>query len=382
MAMKKSVCFLFALFPLLGCLSSCGNHQNGQVSLSYGSLFEEGDDPQSHFAQSIRSINGEQKTTYLTPYSTLKTLVERKESFLLVNVPSFSCLCYSQFRDNCLLPYMKEHNLQIYLMRQSELEEQKKADRYGIDIVTDPAIAIFSNGKLLTQKEAKTGDPFHDSYADFSSWMNQRVASFPKMLYVNDRQLDALYSGNDPFLIYYARFSCSDCSYFQTNFLTDYLKKREKPLSSAYLIDCDQEGIRALNGEYNEGQWNAYKQSHGLAYSEENPAGYNGGYVPTLMRISPNDGKKKGEVIQAMDVFLNDSYEKKEDGSYFISDSYFDEDRLETPALSYLKNSSVSQKVLKGMNLGQYESEMPYSVYQEKMAPYHEAIAKVFLDSF
>lgn len=355
---------------------------NEKAELVYGAFYEDGGDPQSHFVQSIRSINGEQKTTYLTPYSTLKALVERKESFLLVNVPSFSCLCYNQLRDNCLLPYMKEHNVQIYLMRQSELEEQKKADRYGIDIVTDPSMVVFSNGKLIAQKEAKTGDPFHDSYADFSSWMNQRVASFPKMLYVNDRQLDALYSGNDPFLIYYSRFSCSDCSYFQTHFLTDYLKKREKPLSKAYLIDCDQEGIRALNGEYDEGQWNAYKQSHGLAYSEENPTGFNSGYVPTLMRISPNNGKKKGDVIQAMDVFLNDCYEKKEDGSYFISDSYFDEERLETPALSYLKDSSVSQKVLKGMDLGQYEGEMPYSLYQEKMAPYHEAIAKVFLDSF
>ena len=371
-------------FGALLLLSSCqGGGKSNQVSLSYGMLYGESSDPNSHFAQSMRMKDGKLQPSVFTPISTVQSLVEKKESFLLLNVPSFSCLCYSEFRDTCLLPYMREHNLKIYLLRQSELEELEAGKRFGIEIASDPAICLFSKGEIIAQKEAKTGDAFHDSYKSFASWMDGKISSFPQFLSVNDAQLDALYGGNKDFLIYYARSSCTDCGYLESDFLSDYLEKRESKLSDCYYIDCDFEGIRYQDGEFDQDLWNAYKLSHGLAYSEQNPIGYDGGYVPTLMRISPKQGKKTGDVIAAMNVYFNDTYEKQENGDYLITSSFFSEERLAMDALSYLAESNVETKVLKGLNLGSYaeSDKAPYSWYQKKMAPYHNAIIKAFLDS-
>ena len=140
-----------------------------KTNLAYGTLYDESAEGNMHFALSIRTNGNKQETTYLTPYSTLKTLVERQESFVLVNVPSFSCLCYSEFRDHCLLPYMKEHNLRIYLMRQSDLEGVDANNRFGINGASDPLVCLFSKGKIIAQKEAKTGEDFHDSYSAFKT---------------------------------------------------------------------------------------------------------------------------------------------------------------------------------------------------------------------
>ncbi len=383
--MKKIVGFLLISLGSLSLLPSCGlKEPNKKVALSYGALFDETAEANMHFALSIRANGDKQETTYLTPYSTLKTLVDRKESFILVNVPSFTCLCYAEFRNNCLLPYMKEHNLRIYLMRQSDLEGVDVANRFGIQGASDPLVCLFSKGEIIAQKEAKTGEGFHDSYQTFRKWMDERISSFPQFLAVNDSQLDSLYGGANDFLIYYARFSCSDCTYFQTNFLTDYLEKRANPMVSCYFIDCDQEGIRYRDGEFSQSQWDAYRLSHGLAADEDNPAGYGDGFVPTLFHICPNGETKTGDVILAADVFFNDEYEKQEDGHCKITASYFSEERLSSPELGYLKESQVQTKVLEGMDLGIYEGDgdAPYSWYQKKMAPYHEAIAEAFLGDF
>ena len=386
MGMKRLLPFLLIPLALGGLLSSCRKEEKAApAKLLYGQLYQEEGDPHSHFVQSIRAFGDERRITHLTPYSTIKGLAEKKESFVLGVVPSFGCLCWSSFRDGCLLPYMQKHNLRVYLIEQSDLFASGNAS-FGLQQTIDPTLAIFSEGSLLAQQEAVSGEAFHDSPSAFASWMDEKIASFPKMLYVDDGQLDALYAGAQDFTIYYARSSCSDCAYFQTNFLNDYLKDR-KGLENAYLIDCDQEGIRYRNGVEDLDQWQSYKDSHGLSEAPDNPAGYGTGYVPSLFHIAPKDGKKVGAVIQAADVVFNDQYEKGSDG-YKISRSYFSEDRLESPALSYLKEGKAETKVLEGLRLGQYDGEFEekepaiYSWVQKKVAPFHFSIAKAFLDSF
>lgn len=389
--MKKQHSVILGLACLalsLPLLNSC-NTTIEEVAIQYGALWDNAETaPNGHFYHETASGT----TSYYTTYSRLTGLVTKKESFIVVVLGSSSCACWTNFRDNVFYPYMKANNLLVYLIKHEEFD-QTGTDRYGMKVsASNETIAIFKDGVLSDQHDDAEGTAFSSSLSAFSSWMNERIKN-PRMLYVSNAQLDNLYKGKitgvqdavEEFTIYFSRSSCGDCSYMSSHFLKDYLSTATN-LETSYIIDCDVEGIRALNGETNQTQWNAWKLAYGLAYAEDNPEGFGTGYVPTLFHIKTNaEGKKVGDdVIDGADVYFNDDFVQNTDLSYSLQTTYFSEARLERPELAYLKSSAVQTKVLDGANIGKYEGEKSglYSWYQVQAAEYHNPILKAFLDEF
>lgn len=390
--MKKTSA-LFLLLPLSLALFSCGEKKKDpalkKVRLSYGRIFDDGRG--TPFLGSYASLgDGEYGYSPYSSYAEVQKRITRGENFLLAIVHDEMCLCYQSWRDECLIPYVKKESANLILLKEEELTatyvdeegKEKKRNRFGIELGAYDSLCLFEKGKLAYQKFDAENTPFHDSYSAFADWIAARSEK-PTMFYIGSRDLDALYEGSDPFLIYYGRGSCSDCAAFESEFLLPYLE--ETPLSQkAYLLDCDAPGIRFdETGKLAQEQWDAYKLSHGLAQADDNPQGYGQGYVPTVYFVEPDGkGTKVGSVIQGADVYRNDEYSVSK-GSITITASYFTAERLERPELRYLKASSVETKILQGLSFAlPDESKGEYANYARGIAPYHQAISKVFFDAY
>ena len=390
--MKKMSPF-FLLLPLSLGLLSCGEKKGDpslkKVRLSYGRVYDA--ERGTPFLGSYGSLgDGAYGYSPYSSYAEVQKRITRGENFLLVIVHDEMCLCYQSWRDECLIPYVKKESANLLLLKEEELTatyvneegKEKKRDRFGIELGAYDSLCLFEKGKLAYQKFDAENTPFHDSYSAFSAWIAERSEK-PTMFYIDSSDLDALYEGNNPFLVYYARGSCSDCAAFESEFLLPHLS--ETPLSQkAYLIDCDASGVRLdEEGKLAQEQWDAYKLSHGLAQADDNPQGYGQGYVPTVYFVEPDGkGTKVGSVIQGADVYRNDEYSVSE-GNVTITSSYFTEERLERPELGYLKASSLKTKVLQGLSFSlPDESKGEYANYAQGIAPYHQAISKAFFDAY
>ena len=279
----------------------------------------------------------------------------------------------------------------------SEVSGEGK-ENYGLKLnALYATLGIFKDGKLAYQHgTSDETDKWISDRTEFASWMNYRI-QMPTMFYISKEQLDQKYNGNQEFTVLFTRSTCPDCGYLSNNFLKEYTAANPN-LSKSYVLDCDVEGIRLVKndkGQYvgpsNGGtdsyqlaayeQWSSFKRDYGLAYSEENPAGWSSGFVPTLYHINPEgNGKKTGDVIDGAAVLFNDSIQ---DG--VIQSSYFTAERLKLDCLSYLKEDTSileENKVLVGKEVKPQGDRTKSLYFHEEQGVYHEPIAKVFLDTF
>ena len=116
------------------------------------------------------------------------------------------------------------------------------------------------------------------------------------------------------------------------------------------------------------------KKSYKLTAEASPEFGFANGVVPTFHYY------EKG-VLKDASVYFNDEIAQKEDGSYYISDSFYSEERL--TSIKYANN--VEHNVLMCMNLPNedvlsYEGNFYWS--QEKAAAYHTPLLKAFLDLY
>lgn len=386
--MKKSLALLpiFLFLPL----SSCGNIDSvTPVSLDKGTLI--GMDAK---------FDGYSHTTRID-YTELEALVNNKKNFLLLAHSSsrIGCTCFSEWHNDIFAPYVKKHNLLVYLIEMSELTGEGRSN-YGLKLNAEYAtLGIFKDGKVAYQHgTSDERDPWVTTSSEFAAWMNYRI-SYPSLLLIDKDQLDSYYEGGNPFSIYFSRGSCGDCSYFENNYLKEYLSANKTEY--LYCLDCDCDGIRFVIGEdgvtyspknvegANEyeleayAQWNKFKEDYGLSYSLDNPAGWDSGYVPTVYHINPDasgSGRKIGDVIDGAMVIYNDSFDNG-----VISSTYFTKERLAIEALSYLKESKEikeEDKVLLGKPVGEKGDRSTGLWRHEESAKYHNPIAKAFFDAF
>ena len=294
---KKALAIPFFLVPAL---FSCQIDQVEKVDIPFGT--DVGQNAKIEDYSHLVRIDGTQ----------LAKLVSDKENFILIAHSSVEvdCTCWSEWHDSILVPYIKKHRLLVYLIDMDQLAEEK----YGLKLNSAYAtLGIFKEGVLKHQNgTANQSSTFVTSYTDFADWMNYRIGH-PQMFFVSLDQLNAKYNANAPFTVYFSRSSCGDCSYFSNNYLKEYLATN-KNLEESFILDCDVEGIRYVRGEdgklYSPSdkedanayqkqayqQWSNFKADYGLAYSENNPAGWNSGYVPTLYHINPTGrGVKVGD---------------------------------------------------------------------------------------
>lgn len=367
-------------------LSSCGNASTPEkVILDFGSGIVES-----------QEIELDSHLTRIS-YEKLKQKIEAKENFIALVHPynEVPCSCWIRFHDKVFAPYVASRRLMVYSIDYDELLEQE--EHYGLELHPGhETIGIYKEGGLMYQHDdVDEKSDFVLRYEAFAEWMDARIER-PRVLLIDKDTLDDKYEDEEPFSIYFSRSGCGDCRYLTSHSFRQYFSSNhiDKPLidNCIYALDCDVVGIaKVLNEDGKEigysssssasedqkrayAQWLSFKEEYGLSYSEDNPAGWDNGYVPTLFHIQPDGVSKKGDVIDGAGVFYNDKIDEE---NLLISSSYFTNSRLEIDALTYLKDSQVENKILQNLKIEAVSADI-----HETLAPFMEPIFVSFLDSF
>lgn len=319
---------------------------------------------------------------------TLNDMVSEKKSFLLLVGNQFDCSCWTAFHDEVMVPYLLENHLLLYWVAYSGNET--KLGQLGLELSSShETLSIFKDGGVAYQHTtADTTSSWVKEKKVFATWMDARVQA-PRLLALSKEQLDKKYQRQEDFSIFFSRSTCGDCSYMERNDIKEYfaadVKAETIPENYLYYLDCDQIGIRYVtgedgktytpssSGEYGEkatAQWMGFKQEYGLAYSDDNPVGWDQGYVPTIYHIHPSNGEKSGDVIDFAGVFYNESVEE---GT--IKETYFTSERLQLSALDYLSASSAKNKILSSLTLDQNKDK------HDALREYESPIITALLDA-
>ncbi|MBO4737614.1 MAG: hypothetical protein J5627_04195 [Bacilli bacterium] len=358
--MKKGL-FLTIPLSLLAALSACQNTDSpAKVNLTFGKLYD---------SSKLEHIDDHLVT--LT-HSGLTSLVNSKKEFvLLVYDKDNTCTCWADF-EKTILSFVKMKNALMYAISPSEFDGGHET--FGLTISkSEETIAIFEDGKIKEQKVTKGSEDEFMTPAVFSSWMSERV-HFSNMLYVSKTQLEGLFAGDIQFTVGFLRASCSDCSYVESSVLSSF---NSKDNNISYVIDCDAEGIRNKNGEYDQEQWASFKYEYGLSEDANPDYGYGGGFVPSFYTYAPGDGDKKDLIIDG-DVYLNDVV-SNESGKYVVTNSFFTEERA--PLLNFLGNTMVDHPVFKVFEIEDKDIENG-RWNKEAAAKYHDPLLNAFLTAY
>ncbi|MDY4818988.1 MAG: hypothetical protein SO206_01835 [Bacilli bacterium] len=348
---------LFLLFPMLLSpilLSSCQGF-SAKIDLQYGQMIHDDVD-------------------YID-YQTLKEKIDSKETFI-VSVYAKNCSCWSMLHTN-LIDYISKNHIQVFAVNYDNFHDAsgKTLDNFNLNIQSGyTSFAIFDKGELKVNLKSGDDDLFKNT-TGFERFMEEKV-NLPKMFYVSLSEVDQLYATNKKSVIYFARSTCSDCQYFDTNFLSNY-----KANNNLYILDCETIGIRDYeeNGSLTPEsavKWQEFKDNYGLSETINTTYGYGTGYVPTLLFVQGNEVTKKPTFL-AGSVYFNDSVSQIND-EYVITSSYYTAERNALqPYLDendeVLLNKKVSEDFV--IKNGDY-----LFLDKSKMATYHDKLVKKFLD--
>ena len=311
--MKKSLlCLLPAL--LVSSLMSCDTTPS-KVHLIYGSLID--------------------TAPIQLTYDEFKNMVDEEESFIIAMTPD--CGCLGGFM--LTLEYFVSNNPHVvYYIENTEFTNKDSFDLPISD--SEPSFAIYDKGKatFIQVYEAETNSRIFLNVDSFTNYILGNTIA-PIANYIDKATLDEKITNEEEFLIMYSRSTCPDCTYLNDYALKDYLLANAENLTDTlYLIDCDVEGIRLTNGEFNETQWVNFKNAYGLSNVNNRTYGFNEGYVPTIQY-------RKDGLVASQFVYLNDTIALNEDDEYYVQYSFFSEDRL--PNLSYAQNVEIN--VIEGL---------------------------------
>ena len=377
---KKTPLFLALCFaPAL--LASCNPslEKISPVILDMGTILFDGDEVNAKQLSHMKEIS-------LASYN---DMVAEKKNFLLLVGGEFDCSCWTSFHNEVLVPYILRNHLLLYWIPLSGNESALQEAGLSLS-ASHETLAIFEEGELKYQHTtADSTSAWVKDASTFSAWMNVRIEA-PRLLSLSKGQLDAKYEGNEDFSVFFSRSTCGDCSFLERSDLKPYfashLKEQKIPENYLYYLDCDQVGIRYVEGEdgktYNPSsqneeyaslaasQWKEFKKEYGLAESEDNPAGWGEGFVPSIYHIHPNGGEKRGDAIDFSGTFYNETLDNG-----IIEDTYFTEERVSKNCLDYLASSSLSTKSLTGLSLDASLER------HEALQKYENPILTLLLDS-
>ena len=360
--MNKKLPILLLTPFLLFSLSSCSDVKG---ELTYGLYFQ----------QTIFNIIDLDNETLVS-----KTKDE-KETFLLATYQgsySEDCLCWSTF-ENVIAAYMNKYHAFVYeydAQKQDETIKNLKIEKIN---ESTPMLYVFQGQKQLAKysyKNTREKSIFEDTTAEAMNSAVKKVVNLPEMYYVSEEFLDENIKKSKECCVLFMRSGCGDCSYVLPNVIIPYINKHELA-KDIWLFDMQYLYDIALKEDASEEEkqhYQAIKDKFGL--SDKNTTfGYRNGVVPTLQYY------KSGELVGAT-VYFNDTIEQKENGSFYIADSYYSEERL--PNLKYLKGYDFPT-VLKGMEISDgvlQNKKGGYYWSQEAASKYHTPILEAFLDYY
>lgn len=360
--MKKSLTLLLA--PLmLGALSGCSSSSTlEKVAITFGREYDSSFTTISdHFDE--------------VTWGGLNSLVTNEKNFIIVVYDKNStCTCWANLSKK-LDEFMAENDALIYGIQYSLLDTGSST--FGLEISSgNNTIGIFENGTIKYQYTTVSSDDPMEEGSNLEDWLLDRV-TFSKMNYVTLTQLNALFSGQEgsEFTVYFARSTCGDCAYIESHLLKS-LASTALP-NTLYILDCDVAGIR-LNegGEVDSETWQAFKDLYGLSNTNNTLYGYGAGYVPTLIHYQPATTTNYYNCVLDMAVYLNDAITAKEDGSYYVSASYYDGTR-ENQFLDYVASGTTTTLI--NVQIPSTDVDENGSWKKASAAVYHDPLMTAFI---
>ena len=348
-------------------LSSC-NSKGEKARLTYG----------NYASQSIDSL------TELNTDDLYNRLYNENETLILAtygDLYSDDCLCWTTFQ-NVIVNFINKYHEQVYLYSLNNYEDTIKELKLKNVDKSKPGLHIYRGKKKVAQfyyDKVQDKQIFEDTTAEY---MNSKVSEYvrkPSLYFVNKEYLDSKISAqNENFTVLFMRSGCSDCKYVIPNVILPYINKnnieKEMLLFNIQPYYDLAKKIDATDEE--KAQYQALKDEYLLSESASDKFGYEQGVVPTVQYY-------ENSVLKDASIFFNDSIAQKDDGSFYVSKSFYSEERL--PNLPHLKDVKA-KTVLQGMaledkNIMQTKSGS-YYWSQSDASKYHTPLLQAFLDSY
>lgn len=354
--MKKLMLLPLLVLPLLtGC---DGNKEVEKCRLTFGSKMQEGN------KDAIKELSNSELI--------VKTRDQQEVFLLAVYQDQYSedCLCWKTYKE-VLKTYCYKYRGLVYTYNahnQDETLSHLKIEKLN---ESTPYLYIF-NGEKLVKKFSHANNKQRKIFEDISAkeMMNQvnEYVERPLLYYVDEENIvvDAIQ------VVMFMRSGCSDCKYSLSEVILPYINSHDN-VSDIYLFDMQKYYEMAKIYEEEKEVYQSLKDKYGLSEKEGNPFGYQQGVVPTIQY------RKNGK-IEGAAIYFNDVVSKKDDGSYYISDSFYTEERKEA-----LKDQYIFPNVIKGMTLTEGVIERNNGSYhwaQEAANRYHKPNFEAFLDYY
>lgn len=359
--MKRFGFTLMALVLAAGILSGCDANAN-KTPLIYGQY---------------------QGELVALSYEQLTAKINNDDNFVVFQTPSSACTCWTSFRDTIITPYIEDNHIRIFTVPFGQFYnvDNTKRDTYGITLsASSPTLAIYKDGNLKVMREYNSTHKIWASSDSFITYINELVIN-PTIIDITLENLNNLYIQTASFsLVYYDENS--ESTFLRQKFLKAYALDNSQTKNNLYALNTNVEGIKLdVDNDYNEGQWQAFKDAHGLSALNNVTYGWDNGFVPTFQYIEPNGVNTNGSVIKSQAVYLNDTLIDTESMNHFqIASSYYKTDRVS--ALTYL-NSFTGTKVIEGLIIADTDTELQGTTRRwtfEKAAVYHDPLLRAFLD--
>ena len=323
----------------------------------------------------------EQSLDTLKPLDTSDMLSKAysEETYILATYQgmySEECLCWSTFQ-NVIVNYMNKYHEKVYLFDTNNYGDLQID--LGIEEYKDstPALYVFHGKEKMgnfTYKNSKDKPIFSDLNAEAMYERIHTIIREPILFEVDDEYLSDSINISSETIALFIRSSCHDCSYSLNNVIVPYINKRTitKEILVFDLEDYFKQS--AISSTINN-QYQVIKDKYGLSENSNKRYGYGNGYVPTIQYY-------RGGYLKDASVFFNDEVLQKEDGTYYVSRSFYSNDRL--TSLSYCEN--IEYNILEGITLSENDIANTSSGHaywlQEKAAVYHTPLLEAFLDYY
>ena len=307
------------------------------------------------------------------------------ETFLLATYQgnnSISCLCWQTF-ETVIANYMNKYHEKVYVYNAHVQNEDLKA--LNIALLKDdsaPYLYIFKGKKKLAGFSYNSNTD-KTIFSDVScAPMYNRVHKFirkPKMYYVDDDFLSSNLKGEDEAMVLYIRSKCGDCKYALPKVIIPYINSHNIK-KDIWVLDMQPYYEISNNPEATEIEKALYenlKGRHELTASSNEKFGYRDGVVPTIHYY------KKGVVTGAA-VYFNDVLSVKEDGTVYISDSFYAHERMNylTYLVDYHDACIAKDRVLTQDEYVVIPGGDTYYRAQGKAAAFYTPIWNKFLDYY
>ncbi len=361
--MKKKI-VLSLIAPLLFVsLISCNNDKE-KVHLTYGTEMQE----------TLFTMKE------LTNDELLNKAKDEKEVFLLAVYQgeySEDCMCWATF-ENVIVNYMNLFNRLVYVYNAQNQDDSLKELKIAKLDQSTPSLYVFNGEKKLASfsyNNVKDKAIFEDKKANTINERVNKVVDKPLMYYIHPEQVEQSAKGNsDGFLVLYIRNGCGDCKYVLPNVIIPYIYSHKLNVGIR-IVDLQKLYDEQNNDETGALPYDSMKDNCQLSEIGNETYGYGKGVVPTIQYY------KEGNLTD-VSVFFNDELDQKEDGTYYVSNSFYSEERL--TSLKYVSNVEI--KVLKGLVIPSEDvitTNWGYSFWaQEKAAQYHTPLLEAFLDTY